>query len=275
MEHYLSVTNESGPFSKTMMKAPLVQVLRESMYLAPQRKEDCWLVSNGYNDRDGKYTRAEHNFEWIDTILLDVDNPQGDPSLLDKFKREHAQYDYLLWETASSSVERPKFRVILMLDKKIPWINEPQKFTKKAILQTFSHWTDEKASWFFTPTKSKLNTFFGNRGKPYPSANITDLVSLNQKLLEAMKPSTAGAWDNANKYADKHSPDGWRNLPSVKRCLEGLCEGERDDAINKACYGMRENGYASDIPIFLDEIDVPREFKVKFKKKVIELHFQA
>lgn len=121
-----------------MVKAPLKQVLVESTRLAPQRKEDCCLVSNGYNDRGGKYTWAEHNFEWINTILLDVDNPQSFPSLLDKFKCEHAQYDYVLWETASSSVDRPKFRVILLLDKKIPWINEPQKFTKDAIRQTFA-----------------------------------------------------------------------------------------------------------------------------------------
>jgi hypothetical protein len=267
MEHYLSVTIQSGQFSNTMVKAPLGQVLRESTRLAPQRKEDCWLVSNGYNDHGGKYTRAEHNFKWIDTILLDVDNPQGDPSLLDKFKCEHAQYDYLLWETASSSVERPKFRVILLLDKKIPWINEPQKFTKEAILQTFSRWTDDNASWFFTPTKSKLTTIFGNRGKPYPSANITNLVSLNEKLVEAMKPSTASKWDRANSSTRSHSSDGWRNLPSVKRCLEGLRKGERDEAINKACYGMRENGYASEIPRFLGEIVVPNEFKVKFKNK--------
>ena len=267
MEHYLSVTIESGQFSNTMVKAPLKQVLTESTRLAPQRKEDCWLFSNGYNDHGGKYTRAEHNFEWIDTILLDVDNPQGDPSLLDKFKCEHAQYDYVLWETASSSVDRPKFRVILLLDKKIPWINEPQKFTKEAILQTFSFWTDDKASWYFTPTKSKLTTFFGNRGKPYPSANITNLVSLNEKLCEAMKPSTASMWDRANSSTRSHSSDGWRNLPSVKRCLEGLRKGERDEAINKACYGMRENGYASEIPRFLDEILVPNEFRVKFKNK--------
>ena len=267
MEHYVSLTIESGQFSNTMVKAPLGQVLREATYKAPQNKEDCWLISNGYNDRGGKYARAEHNFEWIDTILLDVDNPQGDPSLLDKFKREHAQYNYVLWETASSSVERPKFRVILLLDKKIPWINEQQKFTKNAILQTFSFWTDDKASWHYTPTKSKLATFIGNRGKPYPSANITNLVNLNEKLCEALKPSTAGAWDKANISTRQHSTEGWRNLPSVKRCLEGLCKGERDNAINKACYGMRENGYASEIPTFLDEIVVPYEFKVKFKNK--------
>ena len=53
----------------------------------------------------------------------------------------------------------------------------------------------------------------------------------------------------------------------MKRCLEGLCKGERDNAINKACYGMRENGYASEIPRFLDEILVPNEFRVKFKNK--------
>ena len=49
----------------------------------------------------------------------------------------------------------------------------------------------------------------------------------------------------------------------MKRCLEGLHKGERDEAINRACYGMRENGYASYIATFLDEIVVPNEFKIK------------
>lgn len=30
---------------------------------------------------------------------------------------------------------------------------------------------------------------------------------------------------------------------------------------------MRQNGYISDMPTFLDEIVVPNEFKVKFKNK--------
>ena len=267
MEHFISVTLESGRFSKTMVKAPLGRVLKEAAFKAPEKKEDCWLISNGYNDKGGKYTRDEHNFEWIDTILLDVDNPQGDPSLLEKFKRDHDQYSYVLWETASSSIERPKFRAILLLDKKMPWINEPRKFTKQAIHQAFANWTDANASWFFTPTKSKLGTFYGHSGKPYPSANIENLVKLNEKLNEATKPSTASLWDKANFSTRNYSSNGWRNLPTVKHCLEGLCHGERDVAINKACYAMRERGYASDIPIFLNEIDVPNEFKVKFKSK--------
>lgn len=87
------------------------------------------------------------------------------------------------------------------------------------------------------------------------------------KLQEAMKPSTASIWDKENASTRKPSPNGWRNLSTVKHCIEGLRKGERDVAINKACYAMRENGYASDIPTFLNEIDVPNEFKVKFKSK--------
>lgn len=276
MEHYLSIATQKGQFSTTMVKAPLGQVLKESRSKAPEKKEDCWLVSNGYSDREPKYARAERNFEWIDTILLDVDNPQCDPTLLDEFRREYGRYCHFLWETASSSIERPKFRAILLLDRKIPWINEPQKFTKKAIHQAFGKWTDDNASWFFTPTKSKLSTFAVHPGKPYPSAEITDLVNLNMAMHEALKPSTASMWDDANMSMRRHSSNGWpyldrwRNLPSVKYCLEGgLRKGERDDSINKACYAMRENGYASDISTFLDEIIVADEFKRKFRYKYL------
>ena len=39
-----------------------------------------------------------------------------------------------------------------------------------------------------------------------------------------------------------------------------------------ACYGMRENGYASDISTFLNEIVVPNEFKIKFRNKYGRAH---
>lgn len=268
MEHYISVNLEGGIGSTLMTKAPLGEVLKEALVKAPEHKEDCWLVSNGYSDKGGRYTREEFNFTSIDTILIDCDNSKEspDPSLLDKFKIEYEPYSYFLWETASSTVACPKFRAILLLDRKIEWINEPEKFTKHAIQQHFARWIDDKASWFFTPPKGKVNTFVAHKGKPYPSARILSLVNLNKELWEMKQPSKAALWDRENLY-QKNNPEGWRNLPSVKKCLEGLNVGERDNSINAACYAMNKNGYRNSIREFLDEVPVEETIKSKFRRK--------
>ena len=63
------------------------------------------------------------------------------------------------------------------------------------------------------------------------------------------------------------NPQGWRHLPSVKKCLDGLCIGERDNALCAACYAMDKNGYKEHIPEFLDECVVESSFKDKWRKR--------
>jgi len=263
----VSISTIGGIYSNTMVRMPLADALKQTIANAPEKKEECWLISNGYSNISTKYTRAEHNFNRIDTILLDVDNPTSDPNLLKDFEREYQEYRYFLWETASSTSERPKFRVIILLDHSIEWINEPQKFTKQAILQTFSKWTDDKASWFFTPTRAKLGTFKCHSGIKYPASKIEFLVNLNKQLNESLKHSTGHDIFNELTATRQTNPDAWRNLPSVKYCLQGLTKGERDISICKACYAMDKNGYGNHIGEFIDELMVPQEFKNKFKSK--------
>lgn len=274
MEHYVSVNMESGKSSTLMVKARLGDVLKEALYKAPDQKDDCWLVSNGYSDKGGKYTREEFNFQWIDTILIDCDNGKNnDPStwdknLMEKFKLEYEPYSYLLWETYSSTPERPKFRAILLLDRKIEWINEPEKFTKHAIQQHFARWVDDKASWFFTPPKGKVNTFVAHKGIPYPSAPILSIINLNREMWKLNQPSKAELWNRKNLCPKwEHNPDGWRNFKAVKKCLEGLNVGERDNSLSAACYAMDKNGYRNAIPQFLDEVVCDTSIKNKFRHR--------
>ena len=274
MEHYLSSNINCGTWGTLMVKTPLAEVLKDALANAPERKEDCRLVSNGYSDKMNKYTREEFNFTSLDTILLDCDNNKEHPDteLIDKFKDEHEPYSYFLWETASSTPSCPKFRAILLLDMKIEWINEPEKFTKHAIHQHFARWIDDKASWFFTPTRGKVSTFVAHKGKPYPSAPIVSLANLNRQIWDMKQMSKAASWDRNNLFMGrKQNPEGWRNLPSVKKCLEGLHVGERDNSLNAACYAMNKNGYSESINTFLDEVssvDEPtkRKFRNKYKR---------
>ncbi len=268
MEHYISIDVEQGDKAINMIKAPLTDALKEAYLKAPDDKHDCWLFSNGYSDTTTKYTRAEHNFEWLDTILLDVDNKQSDPLLLEKFKEEFSQYDFILWESASSTVECPKFRVIMFLDRKIEWVNEPQKFTKQAIKELFAKYTDDNASWYFTMNKGKRNTIQRNRGLPFPSKRIEELVEIKRQIQKALTPSVADEWlKSLNKKRVTDNPDGWMKLPSVKKCLEGLAQGERDTCLNAACFAMDKCGYRGKIGEFLDMVSAPDEMTKKFRNK--------
>ena len=60
-------------------------------------------------------------------------------------------------------------------------------------------------------------------------------------------------------------PSTW--LINVKKCLDGLHKGERDDSLNAACYAMDKNGYREHIREFLDEVFCERSIKEKFYRK--------
>lgn len=60
----------------------------------------------------------------------------------------------------------------------------------------------------------------------------------------------------------------WHHLPSVKLVLH-TCKGSRDADLNRACYSMRNNGYESEIPLLIDEVEsiVGGEIAKKFRRQ--------
>lgn len=292
MTHYVSVNITQGNDGDAeMVKMPLAKVIRDSMLLAPEDKHDCWLMSHGYSAFSTEYHRCEDNFNRLDTILLDFDNEQDithddgttekvvfDKDLMTKFEEEYKQYDYIIWESASSTKEWPKFRVIFLLDKPIEFVIEDGvKYTKKAILTLFSKFKpDQKASWYFTPTKSKVVTVRRNKGIPFPSSKVEWNVSSIRKIDEERNRQQSLSEGLIQLWMMKHpehkrNPDAWRNLPSVKRCLDGLAQGERDNSINQACYAMKKLGYGDRIIEFIEEVELtsnlPKDMVRKFKNK--------
>ncbi len=166
----------SGKGATDMVKMELTQALKEAMLKAPEDKHDCWLMSHGYSSESNEYHRGEGSFNRIDTILLDFDNEDKDKDLKTKFEDEYNKYDYIIWESASSTSECPKFRVLFLMDKPIEFLigEDGVKYTKKAIVSIFAKYKPDKvASWFYTPTKSKLNTVKHNRGIAFPSASVS------------------------------------------------------------------------------------------------------
>ena len=265
MKHYVSINKTSGNQATDTVKMELTQALREAMLKAPEDKHDCWLMTHGYSDTSNEYRRKEENFNKLDTILLDFDNELKtvgedgklheevlDPNLMENFVNEFKQYDFIIWESASSTKDWPRFRALFILDKPIEFLigEDGVKYTKRAIVSIFAKYKPDKvASWFFTPTKSKLNTVRRNRGIAFPSDRVSWLATSLMK--SAMMRSELFESSRDDTQTEKN-PEGWRNLPSVKKCLGGLCQGERDNSLNAACYAMNKNGYRGSIPEFLN-----------------------
>lgn len=268
MEHMIALCKELGNESNVVLTKPLRGVIDE-IWSNPNNlqldKHDSRLVSMGYAKIDGEYHRGESNFTNISVLFIDCDNPQMDKSIIKRFNDYVANYEHWTYESASSSEERPKFRAIIPLDNEISWT----KYTKSAISHLFAMFADDCASWFYEPTRGKQQTLTHHEGRLFPSKVIENYVQKmekeEQERIDAEKLHRM-MW-KMNHPNQQHNPEGWRNLPSVKKCLGGLCQGERDNSLNAACYAMNKNGYRGSIREFLDEVDVPRDIKQKFYSK--------
>lgn len=264
MKHYISICSDIHATEAYKIDLDEWMELTRSPKYAQLKKEDSLLVFNGYNASQGKYPRLESSFTATSTAFIDCDNPNGDPHIIDRWRERMGGYKWMIYETASSTVERPKFRAIIPLARELPW----DKYTKRAILAIFDEFADPKASWFFAPTLDKLDTI-----EEHDGALMTgdDIVLRASKLKEndIVANSIFGlAQARALIYGTRErKPDGWRNLPSVKKCLDGLIKGERDSSLNAACYAMDKNGYREHIGEFLDECAVEPTIKNKFRAK--------
>lgn len=268
MKHYISVCAERGNRCSVAGKVELEEAMKflSTEELAGEDKSNSVLIFNGYKDEAGTYQRHERELDRFSTIFIDVDNPQKNPRLLDEFKEVMANYDYWLYETFSSTPERPKFRVIIPMDEELTW----DKNAKVAIFRIFQKFADEKASWFYSPTKNKLATVIHHEtGREFP-ARIVKKYSDQLANAEQMETTSKVIFHTKMMLRGegfKCNPEGWRHLPSVKKCLEGLQVGERDNSLNAACYAMNKNGYRNSIREFLDEVPVEESIKAKFRGK--------
>lgn len=264
MKNYISICSDI--YAKEAYRIDFgewIELTRSPKY-AQLKKEDSLLVFNGYNADQPKYPRLESALTTISTIFIDCDNPNADPQIIDKWRERMGGFEWMIYETASSTKEHPKFRAIVPLSQELKW----NKYMKRAILSIFAEFADPKASWFFAPTLDKLDTIELNDGARMSG---DDILQRAEKLKEndIVANSLFGlAQARALIYGHpEKSHDGWRHLPSVKKCLEGLMKGERDSSLNAACYAMKQNGYKDMIPQFLDEVVCDIAIKNKFRRQ--------
>lgn len=267
----LSVATERGINSKQLKKASgtvkeLANWLKD-VATDTKEKTDANLISNGYCDKE-ECARKEENFKEINSILLDCDNEQADKDLLTKFMHENIQLEKIVYQTASSTPEKPKFRVIIPLDEPISLTgNIKMRHIKKAVAEIFKKYTDPKASWFFTPTSNKIETIKYYSGQAYKSWNIISLANnyVGEDAINNSYFEVKSQYNNGNN-------SGWRNFKTVKDCFAGIVKGERDDKIYDACYAILKHFSKVEVREFLDQLfseqpQLKKEFEAKFRNQ--------
>lgn len=181
-------------------------------------------------------------------------------------------WDYFLYETASSTVERPKFRAIVPMDGILKW----DKVAKAAIFHKFASFADPKASWFYAPTTDKISTIIDHTaGRWFPAKTLEkDMDEIRRyEELRANRELCDSFRRQMSHSSKPHNPDGWRRLPKVRQCLESPIAKDRDASLNAACYAMAQNDYKDKIPEFLDEVQANiedyewKKMKDKFRNK--------
>lgn len=182
--HLIGLCN--GKFGTDVITAPWEGVVQNIGDFARDIKENCVLMTMGYKDVGAdpaptSYPRREDSFTHQSVIMIDCDNNKGAPNadIIKEFQEEFKDYEYVLWETSSSTQTKPKFRAVFPLSEAIAW----SKANKKAIQQLFAKYQDEAASWFYLPTIDKLGTFVRHEGVAFDAGCIKSLVA-NIELQE-------------------------------------------------------------------------------------------
>ena len=256
-EHCFSMMYAEGPTAKKSYRESLENILStrwsNPMNLS-ETKETSHLMAMGYDHtKEVLDERKEKLFTKMSIIMIDCDNTEKtnkDPNIIAKFQECMTNYEYVIWESASSnSVDKPypKFRALIPLDSEIEWT----EFNKKAIGHLFSMFVDDGASWFYEPVRYKFNTIQHHKGKLFPARvlqNVIDQLMVVKRINEEeirRRQMNFNMWKLAHpeyqpKKLDPH------NLPCVKKYLDGSwSEGtDRRPRAHAAIYGM----LAKDVP---------------------------
>lgn len=273
MTHYISVSEDAGTMGKTALRVPLYDAVEHFPDIARLNKLDNTLLFGGYFDVPDSYSRLEgQEYMKMNVVFIDCDNGKDgqpltwDKDIIKKFRADMEKYQYVIWETYSSTTERPKFRALIPLDATLNYTKD----VKQAVFQVFRDYADPRASWFFAPDTKHLPTVYRKAdGELFPSClikRLADEIARTRRMFEAEIERRCSMRKVFHLDAE-HNPEGWRHLPSVKKCLEGLAKGERDNSLNAACYAMTKNNYKDKIGEFLDEVDCELALKNKFRRQ--------
>lgn len=244
MKHYISVGTDAK--SNDCARISLEEALR--FLLVPENASEekgGWLFHPAYNESEQNYKRWESQMDKFSTIMIDCDNKTKDPDIINKWYEAMGGYDFIIYETYSSTKELPKFRAIIPMDEELQW----SKNAKIAIFNTFTQFTDDKATWYFAPTRNKLNTVKANNaGRKFPAKllkekidtlNLIEQIQNTQRVLEQSK------WEERKEMGlvKERERKDYHELPLVQEYLSSF-KGERNSSAHKAACSMFARGYS-------------------------------
>lgn len=243
MKHYISVGTDAK--SNECAKVALDEALR--FLLVPENASEekgGWLFHPAYNENEDNYKRWESQMDRFSTIMIDCDNKNKDPDIINKWYEAMGGYDFIIYETHSSTKEMPKFRAIIPMDEELQW----SKNAKSVIFNTFHQFTDDKATWYFAPTRNKLDTIRANKvGRKFPARllkekidtlNLIAQIQNNQRELE----QTKWAERKALGMVKEHERKDYHELPLIQEYFSAV-KGERNSSAHKAACSMFARGY--------------------------------
>ena len=193
---HVACCTEGGRFAKTATTRELGELLASlgdpSEYPS---KENSTLIFGGYSSAP-TYGRRESDLELMDCIMIDCDNNDSDPDIMDTFEQRFSQYEYYLYETASSTEECPRFRALFPMDSTVDLKKHDIKNIKKVVYELFSGFADKAASWFYLPTTGCPVRH--HEGERYPSESIVRSADFMTKVDEMNR-------ENRRKIAEESS----------------------------------------------------------------------
>jgi hypothetical protein len=173
----------------------------------------------------GSTRRNVNVLYWGEWACLDIDDYKGSPNRVLKI---FADYEYVIYSTASSTPQKPKFRVVLRLTERVPaksirrfWYALSKEFNELADPQT-----KDLCRIFYIPGQfpGALNFFLTNKGKSldpdelmskYPNY-MADRHGLSAELPEDVKIRLAEY--AASKLTNtNYTWSSYRNCPFVNQ----------------------------------------------------------
>lgn len=154
-----------------------VDGLKELSEIPREKKEDAALMSMAVFKKDT--TRANKNVDyWSKWVAVDVDDYEGKMEDIDVL---HHNLDMVVYSTASSTKEKPKFRIIFRLNRQV----EPDEIRhfwyalNKELGDIGDPQTKDMARMFYIPAQYKdaHNFFIVNKGA---CIDVDELKSLHE-----------------------------------------------------------------------------------------------
>jgi hypothetical protein len=132
-------------------------------------KQDAELISPAVFEA-GTKRRNQNVLNWAGWAAVDVDDIEIDGAVDDYIRNRFGDWDYVVYSTASSTVDKPKFRIIFRLEEHIPHAQIKHFWwaLNSELESIGDKQTKDLARMYYIPAKyaNANNFFYVNSGDP-------------------------------------------------------------------------------------------------------------